>query len=66
MARPRNLIPRAKALYAPATEEEHRLVLAAAGVRGLPLGEFVRECALREARRVLRKFSKDGGDVLPR
>ncbi len=63
MPRPRNAIQREKVLYAPVTEGEHREILAAAGLRGAAMGEFVRISALEAARKLLRKMAREGGKL---
>lgn len=55
MPRPRSKVRRGKVLYAPVTEGEQREVHAAAGLKGLPIGEFVRLASLEVARKLLKR-----------
>lgn len=63
MPRPKNAVQREKVLFAPVTPEEQREVHAAAGLRGIPLGEYVRIAALDAARKLLRKVTQAGGKL---
>lgn len=63
MPRPRNDVDRPKVLYAPVTEGEQREVHAAAGLRGLPIGEYVRIVALEDARKLLQRVSRAKGKL---